>query len=288
MITPIEISPASSPGLTKLAVVPAGGRKQLVFKLTDGHGKVIDLREEVPNSPAPAPDFSPQPPATAAFVNIVLRVKNGDIGSPSTLFQVTGALLDEAGFVEFKLTEEHTAMPGIFDGTIGRVVDGGWLTETWPIYLAVEPNAFQSLSGYGPLSIAELRLGLLDLFGTDEGSFSSLLDGTEFSDVEIAHAIRRAVDLWNETPPPVAYYTPQNFPYRYWWSIGASAILLRMGAARYRRNRLAYSAGGVSIDDQSKAQEYEQIAEARMQEFKDWMMREKVRINMDLCWSTGL
>jgi hypothetical protein len=124
--------------------------------------------------------------------------------------------------------------------------------------------------------------------GADSAPFNNLLDGVEFSDVEIANAIRRCVDMWNETPPQVSWYTSNDFPYRYWWIMGASAILLRSAAARYRRNRLAYSAGGVSVDDQSKAQEYEQIGEARMQEFKDWMKGEKVRINMGFCWGRGL
>jgi hypothetical protein len=42
------------------------------------------------------------------------------------------------------------------------------------------------------------------------------------------------------------------------------------------------------VDDQSKAQEYEETSLQRMAEFKEWMMNEKVRINMGYCWGRSL
>jgi hypothetical protein len=148
---------------------------------------------------------------------------------------------------------------------------------------------FQAEVGVGPVTIPDLRMALLDNNdGTDGAPFNNLLTDVEFSDVELATAIRRVVDMWNETPPNVYYFTTSDFPYRYWWIQGATAIALRSAAARYRRNRLAYQAGGMSIDDQSKADEYEQTSMQRMSEFKEWMMNEKVRINMGYCWGRGL
>jgi hypothetical protein len=113
----------------------------------------------------------------------------------------------------------------------------------------------------------------------------SLLDASEFSDVQIAAAARKVVELWNETPPDTQRYTPLNFPYRYHWILGATAILLDMAAAKYRRDRLAYSAGGVSVDDQSKANEYQQMASEKKAEFKDWMMRTKLQDQMTIGWA---
>lgn len=263
MITPIEIQPSAGPGLVKVCRVTAGQSKSIQLRLTDPHGK-------------PTSNAGP----------FRLRVMNGELGQNAVLFDLqltTGA----NGLVTAALTPEHTACVGIYDAMIAAG-GGEAVNETWQVLFAVEPSAFQAYQGGGPLTIPEVRLTLLDSFNLDEGPFSNLLDGVEFSDVEIVHAIRRVVDMWNETPPNIAYYSTADFPYRYWWSVAVTAMLLRMAAARYRRNRLAYSAGGVSIDDQSKAQEYEEISELRMREFKEWMTREKSRINSELCWATGL
>jgi hypothetical protein len=289
MITPIEVTPAYVPGQIKSVRVPARARKQLVFKLTDVDGRPVNLQAEVQNPPAAAPDFSPEAAATGLNVEIWLKAKAGDLQGGQNL-TVKGEILSEPGFVSFQLTEPNTKKSGIYEATIGRFVSGDHLVDTWPVFIIVEPNAFEQLnSGSGPLTIPEIRLGMYDLHsGTDGAPFSNLLDDTEFQDTDIIFAMRQVVMKWNETPPPVAYYTPANFPYRYWWIIGTCAYLLQMSASRYRRNRLAYSAGGVSIDDQTKSQEYEEISRFKMQQFEEWMMREKVRINMERAWSVGI
>lgn len=287
MITPIEITPSAVGKPVKVTRLPATSRKQLVFKLTNAEGKPVDLKEEVPNPPASTPQFGQQPPAQGTNVTIKLRSREGDLYGP-VAFDITGTLLDEKGFVQFLLDENHTQRAGVYPSEIGRFA-GDYLVDSWQVLVVIEPSVFQSLVGTGPITIPEIRLALLDSNDdTDGAPFNNLLTDVEFSDVEIANAIRRVVDMWNDTPPTVAYFTPATFPYRYYWIVGTSAILLRAAAARYRRNRLDYSAGGVSINDQSKAEEYEVISAERMREFKEWMMNEKVRINMGYCWGVGL
>jgi hypothetical protein len=286
MITPIELTPSANPSMTKFVRVPSSARKQIVFKLTDADGKAVDLNSEVPNPPAGAPDLGGLPPATGAYVTVKLRTRDSEQLCPNTI-NLTGTLLSEKGFVEFELLPPFTDYSGVYAADVGRFA-GDNLVDTWPVFIHIEPNAFQAINNGGPLSIPEIRLALLDLGSLGNSPFSNLLDDMEFSDVEIVYAMRRVVDIWNETPPPVLQLSTMNFPYRHWWTVGTTAQLLRMAAARYRRNRLDYNAGGVAINDQSKADEYEKIAEMQMAEFKDWMMREKYRINMELCWSTGL
>lgn len=287
MITPIEITPSSIGKSVKTTRLPATSRKQIVFKLMNAEGKPVDLREEQPNPPAPTPQFGTEPPAQGANVTVRLRARTGELYGPVT-FDIEGKLLEERGFVEFLITEKNTQVPGAYLAEIGRFA-GGYLAEAWPVLVVIEPSAFQADTGTGPVTIPDLRMALLDNNdGADGAPFNNLLTDVEFSDVELATAIRRVVDLWNETPPNVCYFTTNDFPYRYWWMIGATSIILRAGAARYRRNRLAYAAGGLSIDDQSKAEEYEEAAAMRMAEFKEWMMNEKVRINMGFCWGRGL
>jgi len=290
VITPIEIQPASIPGQTKVVRVSATARKQVVFKLTDEFGKPVDLRAEVPNTPADEPVFGAQPPASGLNVTIRLLAREGDL-TGGVYFDITGRLLDQRGFVEFLLDDQHTKTPGIYSATIGRFA-GEYLTDTWPVLVHIEHNAFSSpAGGRGPLTIPEVRLHLYDQSnGTDGAPFNNLLDTTEFQDVDISSAMNRVIELWNETPAPTTpiRYTNKSFPYRYWWLVGTTAILLRMSAARYRRNALQYQAGGVAINDQSKANEYEEVAAQRMSEFMDWMRQEKTRLNAERCWGVGL
>jgi hypothetical protein len=291
MIEFYEVAPASAVGIIKSVVVPQAGRKQLVFKLTDDDGRAVDLLREVPNPPAPLPDWTPERQAVDENVTIKLASRAG-AAYGNHAFNLTGTILtgeDKVGFVSFQITATDTARSGVFDATIGQFVTGDHLVQTWPVRITVEPNDFATPTNQGAVTIPDLRYALLDVEnGTGGAPFNNLLDDTEFTDSEIQYAITRIVDKWNETPPPVCIYNYQNFPYRYWWIQGAVGELLLMGAARYRRNRLDYQAGGIAINDQSKADEYETVGRAMRQEFDTWMLREKTRINMDRCWGFGL
>lgn len=292
MITPIEIAPASIPGQIKIIKVAATARKQVVFKLTDDGGHPVDLNDEVANTPAPDPVFGDQPAAREANIKVVLRAKSGDLYGP-VKFDLVGTVLPDNGvdvqcFVEFLLTSEQTSVPGVYAAEIGRFA-GTNLVDTWPVMLQVEPSAFQTVDDSGPITIPEVRLALMDVNnGSDGWPFSNLLSDVEFQDTDIAFCIRRVVDMWNETPPQVTMYETGSFPYRYWWTQATMGLLLQMAARRYSRNRLSYQAGGVAIDDQSKAAEYLQMAEAILTEYKQFMHTEKVRINMEFCWGTGI
>jgi hypothetical protein len=291
MITPIEIAPASGPSLVKTIKLPATARKQIVVKLTDMYGKAINLNSEVSNPPAGVPTYpNSEPNVSNLNVSIRLLGREGELGGP-VKFDITGTILDQTvnpGFVEFDITAEYTQTAGIYVCEIGRFADT-YLVDTWPVHIYIEPSVFQSFTANGPITLPEVRLALLDIDNsTGNSSFSNLLDDVEFTDMEIVYAIRRVVELWNETPPDVIKYTPQNFPYRYNWLVGTCGELLGMAASRYRRNRLAYSAGGVSIDDQSKAQEYEEMSRAKKDEFRQWMTREKYQINARMCWGISI
>jgi hypothetical protein len=294
MISPIEVSPSSAPGQIKVIRVSQNARKQIVFNLTDDSGQSVDLKAEVENPPAPDADFTPQAAATGSNVGIRL-LSASSVLTDNGRINLEGTILDQEehrGFVEFTLPTQDTTRPGIYELYIERYIKGGeYTSDTWPVLLAIEPPAMALLDDcpIGPLLIPEVRLALYDLDNqTDGAPFSNLLDDTEFQDVDIVFAMRRAVQLWNETPPPVVRYTPNNFPYRYWWLQATCAELLIMSARRYRRNRLAYQAGGIAIDDQSKANEYEQVGRQVMQDFMEWMRTEKYRINMNVTWGTGI
>ncbi len=298
MISPIEVAPAASPGQIKVVRVTQGARKQLVFQLTDDGGHPVDLGVEVPNPPALPPNWQPQPGVGPALAQVRLRSQPAasDLGGTFRL-DIAGNILDQAtssGFVSFQLENSSTTLCGIFECYIERFIpDGqaGIRIDTWPVLLAVEPTAMGLLNNNvtGPLLLPEIRLALLDVDSQNDGApFSNLLDDTEFTDLDLVYAQRRVVQMWNETPPPISQYTTQNFPYRYYWLECTVGHLLLASANRYRRNRLAYQAGGIAIDDQSKADEYQRIGQEKIDRFREWMQTEKYRLNMDRCWGVGL
>lgn len=288
MIEFYEVAPASAVGQIKSVKVPQSGRKQLVFKLTDDAGRPVDLRREVENPPAGAPDFDPQPAATGINVTVRLATQQGEFYGPNQIL-LDGELMDEMGFVSFQLGTEKTQYAGAFSATIGQFAGENYLVNTWPVVIIIEPNAFAPICETNVLSIPDVRYAILDTQnGTGGAPFNNLLDDVEFTDAEIIFAMRRIIDKWNQTPPLVSPFSSSNFPFRYWWLQGTVAQLLLMGAARYRRNRLDYQAGGVAINDQSKAEEYETVGRATMAEFDQWMLRYKTSVNMEYCWGAGL
>lgn len=129
----------------------------------------------------------------------------------------------------------------------------------------------------GPPSLEEIRLALRDNSAVD----NTLLDAVEFDSAEIASAVLRPIQYWNEIPPPlVPLQTTCSFPFREMWMMGIQAHLLEIAAHHYRRNALAYSAGGVTVDDKNKEQPYTAAAMMRIQQYQELMRVKKIEINM--------
>jgi hypothetical protein len=145
------------------------------------------------------------------------------------------------------------------------------------VYLYIEKSLTSGEQANNPITIPEVRLSLLDRCPAD----NSLLDDLEFSDAEIAFAIRRPVDEWNEIPPPIynAMYTPATFPFHYHWLEATCAELLRMASRKLIRNKLDYNAGGVQVQDKSRAAVYAQLSEQIRQQYLAWAQHEKASIN---------
>jgi hypothetical protein len=115
---------------------------------------------------------------------------------------------------------------------------------------------------------------------------NTLLDDYEFGSEEIRTAATLAVDLWNDTPPDVRRYTVDTFPFRYYLLMGIVANLLTMASMRYRRNDLTYQIPGGAINDQDKWKSYDGMAAELGQRYKQWVIRKKVSINMEIGWGT--
>jgi hypothetical protein len=132
------------------------------------------------------------------------------------------------------------------------------------------------------LTDVDVRIWLRD----NDPDANLLLDDFEFSTEEIRAAMTHTVDYWNETPPSVGSYDYNRFPYRYALLRGTAANLLFMAAHRFRRNQLNYSAGGLTVDDQNKYQQYDSAGARLWEEYKVWVAQTKKSINAEQGWGT--
>lgn len=129
----------------------------------------------------------------------------------------------------------------------------------------------------GAPTMAEVRLHIRDF---PEGNL--LIDEYEFDVAEVALCAQRCVDYFNEIQPPLnRRFTTNDFPARYHWLEGIVYQLFLIAASWYRRNRMAYQAGGVQIDDTNREQEYLRAAQMHERNWKEWVMREKARMTME-------
>ena len=116
----------------------------------------------------------------------------------------------------------------------------------------------------------------------DEPELNYLIGEAEFTDDELEEALEEALAIWNEEPPAIQTYdTPADFPWQRKLMDGAVGELYQTAAAGYRRNQLAYNAGGVSVDDKNKAPEYEGVGREYRAEFKRFVLERKREINFN-------
>jgi len=185
----------------------------------------------------------------------------------------------DEGVIEFDYspTDKFSSRAGIFTAE-AQVVQDSLTRKIYPFFLVVNPSlSGQSQDSNQMLSVAEIRMTLRDV--DPESNF--LLDELDFKTNEIALMIRRAIDYWNETPPPVGSYKATNFPYRYHLSLGVIGQLHQMASVHKMRNNLDYSAGGVTVEDTLKWQQYETIGTRYWDEYRKWVRQMKYQKNIE-------
>jgi hypothetical protein len=207
-------------------------------------------------------------------------------------YEVPGTLQPDNATVRFQLSNADTACPGVYfaEAVIYTCVGERSETVDTPIlsgycqyysntfYLTVDPGLFTG-EIFGPPTIAEVRLSLRDS-GPAE---SMLLNNLAFSDEEIAMAIARPVQLWNEIPPNLRKYryTTTTFPFRYHWLEAIAGTLFLLAAEYNRRNNLTYSAANVSVNDLDKEPQYEAAGQRRLQMFREFVRAKKSELNLN-------
>jgi hypothetical protein len=132
----------------------------------------------------------------------------------------------------------------------------------------------------GVLTDIDIRTFLRD---TDPAA-NKLLDDFEFTPEELRSAMSLVVDKWNETPPSVASFTIEEFPWRYHLLLMTCSHLLTMAGYRYMRNSLQYNIPGGTVNDQAKAAEYFAAADKLKAEFNEWEKHKNLELQMEAGW----
>jgi hypothetical protein len=202
------------------------------------------------------------------------------------VIEVNATIIDPlAGFVRSDpLPDSITRSPGVYLEEWAFFDTSGNLVFSNQCYTFVRRGLFGLSSdpykqNLGPPTLEEIRLAMRDNSPAD----NMLLDDVEFDAAEIAQAVVRPVLYWNETPPPIQpLMTTKTFPFREMWLVGIQAYLFDMVASHYRRNQLAYQAGGVAVDDKNKEQQYRAISNQLTQQFREMLRAKKIEINIGL------
>jgi len=215
--------------------------------------------------------------------------------------RMPGMFLGE--FVVFQVADESTPEDSSSSGSDEPIAppgaeessSSGGAVEDTPLrkaiyrlrcFVEVGINLTNSRGTYqnGGITMAEIRLAIRDK--CPEENF--LLDCVEFTNTEIAWAIRRPLDLWNDLPPqmPRYRYSAATFPFRYYWLQGAAGELFQMAAYQYERNNLRYAAGNLTVDDKSQGRSYQEFSDKLRQEAYQWILRKKKELNMNQLYGT--
>jgi hypothetical protein len=198
-----------------------------------------------------------------------------------------------SGEIAFKLPDEIRKVPGIytveialFDGSSNKLDD---IYFSNVLYLYNEPSNWTEVN-YTLPSLGDIRLSVRDSSPIE----NELLGNVDFDIAEICFAMARVIQYWNTIPPHISVFTTRNFPFRNLWINGTQLFLFEIAQEHYRRNQLAYSAGGLSIDDKNKMNLYRAAFQDKLQLFLAEIKHQKYVMNVNVSttitgpFSTGL
>lgn len=273
-VAPKVTQVAGRPVLAKMQAVQIvqGQLATIQWIMKDINGNAVDLT-------------ACTPPVSAGTIQLkIMEVLSQDsnFNTPAVL---AGSVVNVAtGQVQATLPATQFALPGISIAEFGLYDPSGNLLFSNTFYLIVNrsmngPNVTMN----GPPTIPEIRLFLRD----SDPNGNLWLGDFEFDAAEIAACITRPIFEFNEAPPPIdPQYTTASFPWRHNWLNAICGYLYRMAADWYRRVDLTYQAGGLSIQDKAKYQQYDARGQELLEDWRKWMLFKKVQLNADAAYQT--
>ena len=265
----------------------------LQLNLLDNDGKSVDL--ETYGFPAtPASDSSSASSGSSgssAGVSPSLKARYYESSMRDrAVYEVDVELLNSKdGLIKAFIPGQVTGAPGIYLADIGVFdVDDALVFDNC-CYVYCERSGWGDPNGpVGPSLLRYIRQSL-----AESDPIQSLLREEFVYDLaDICYAATRAIQFWNETPPPVsnAFFSTKNFPFPEIWLTGTQLFLLESVEEFYRRNKLAYNAGNVKTDDMARDREYKAAWQERFQEYRRKVMHKKAQLNAQNAyksWGSG-
>jgi hypothetical protein len=266
---PLQQFSSACPRDFKLNSVAESSAAVITLNITNAQGNPVNLVEAVGGTGETLPDG----------YTMEYRIREAHWANQLNSLEVQEVDLT-SGVVSVDMSATDTKFPGTFLAEFLIIDQDGVRRFSEMRYLEITPT-INWLREPGIPTVAEVRLYL-----RDTPADNTLLDDVEFSAAEVMAALRRPIDIWNETTPDVIRYTAATFPWREHWMQAAVGYLMKTASYHYFRNELSYSSGGLSAADKDKGQTYMKLAEMQLEEFKSWMMRKKVEINMNMGYGT--
>lgn len=288
-----ELYGCPNPTQTRVITATQANQRNLAWTVTDSDGNAVDLSScgawPTPAEPIPGVDVAGEIDPEVDYSQVKLRFVESVVrppGDQTSCITITGSVTDaSAGEVTFALPSTITNVPGVYFCEAAVFTSSGVLLYSQQFQFLVERGLFGPTSVIGPPTIAEIRLHLRD----SHASENALLQNVQFTDAEILHAIEYPVLYWNESQPPISMnFNTSTYPFRFQWLEGTVAWLYRVAAHWYRRNQLAYQAGGVTINDLNKADEYQKMSDVLWERYTSWVKMKKMQYNAESCFQGPL
>lgn len=275
----------------KAYVGQQGVRSTVEHQFVDRQGNPIDLEDVLPGVDGTLSVSESETEEVTPTGDVVVRVRLAGVAStPSSgepLYEMACTIHDvTTGLVRAVLDDDLVQKAGLYEMSWAirasdetpLFVNRALLSIEHTLY-ADDPFVDQKTKG--PPTIQEIRMYMRDSHAHE----NLLLDDVEFGDEEILDAILTPINIWNESLPPLRKkMTVTNFPYREQWKQAIAGRLFISAAHGYRRNQLAYQAGGVSVADQAKEKEYLQMGMTLLEQYKEWVVGRKMAINVGRVW----
>lgn len=183
------------------------------------------------------------------------------------------------GVVTVNLDEGDLKQQGVFYAEFRCSDKDGHDRQNYRAWLCIRKGT-KGANESGPRTVTcmDVRLAIMDMCP----SANELLSDLEFSDAQILHAVQRCIDQWEETPPDLLrHYNATNFPWPENLTVGAVGVLLSEKAYQFMRNKMNYSAGGFSLDQNDKGGIYIQLAQEAKGEWKRFVDMRKGSLNAE-------
>ena len=181
----------------------------------------------------------------------------------------------DTDYVDVSLPLSKTFRRGYYRLHIVHRDGNGKDTAVYNAYVVVDNSTDPQQDRH--LEINSVRTQFADLCEDD----NKMLDGLEIGVGDIAEAVERCLQQWNDTAPRVSTYYGDNFPWPELLRNGVMSMLLQSVCTLMDRNRMTYQAEGVAVDMEARADRYKALRQEYTTLWRSGMSQAKNEENVN-------